>query len=227
MVLLLLLVIAEAATSRSNHGIVSSCELHSSPGNGMQLIRDRSLQEDHFLRTLLLTSAAAIMFASAANAGQQYVDESNFAASGYDVVAYHDLEQAAVGQSQPEAVPGNASITTDYNGATWAFSSEENRDKFVADPEAYAPQYDGHCAYGVAQGGKVPGNPNLWRIVDDRLYLNITPNVVGFWEKDISGQIKNAEGNWGGLEGQSASPKSWKAIDANTATYSTEAPKGG
>ncbi|MGI9501556.1 MAG: YHS domain-containing (seleno)protein, partial [Geminicoccaceae bacterium] len=144
------------------------------------------------------------MFAGAAYAGPQYVDESKFAVSGYDVVAYHGLEQSAVGERQLEAVPGNASITAEYNGATWAFSTEENRDKFVANPEAYAPQFDGHCAYGVAQGGKVPANPNLWRIVDGKLYLNITPNVVTFWEEDIPGQIDTAYSNWDGLESADA-----------------------
>ncbi len=193
----------------------------------MQFIANCTLEEDNPLRTLFLTSAAMLMIAGAAQAGPQYVDESNFAVSGYDVVAYQSLEQMPVGQTQPEAVPGNASITAEYNGATWAFSSEENRDKFVANPEAYAPQYDGHCAYGVAQGGKVPGNPNLWRIVDGKLYLNITPNVVGFWEEDISGQISTAEGNWTSLEAKAASAKSWKAIDANSGTYSTDAPTGG
>ena len=179
------------------------------------------------MRTLFLTSAAMLMFASAAQAGSQYVDESKFALSGYDVVAYQSLEQSPIGQRQPEAVPGNASITAEYNGATWAFSTEENRDTFVADPEAYAPQFDGHCAYGVSQGGKVPANPNLWRIVDGKLYLNITPNVVGFWEADVPGLIETADGNWGSLEGNEASPKSWKAINANDGTYSTEAPTGG
>ena len=180
------------------------------------------------MRTLILTSAMSLMIAGAAHAGPQYVDESKFAVSGYDVVAYQGLEQAPVGQTQPGAVPGNAGITAEYNGATWAFSTEENRDKFAANPEAYIPQYDGHCAYGVAQGGKVPGNPNLWRIVDGKLYLNITPNVVTFWEEDIPGQINTAEGNWGGgLEDKGASAKSWKAIDANSGTYSSEAPVGG
>jgi YHS domain-containing protein len=172
-------------------------------------------------------SAASLMFAGVAHAGPQYVDETNFAVSGYDVVAYHGLEQSSVGEAQPEAVPGRADITAEYNGATWAFASEENRDKFLADPAAYAPQYDGHCAYGIAQGGKVPGNPNLWRIVDGKLYLNITPTVVGFWEEDIPGQIGTAEGNWEGLESKGASAKSWKAINDNDGTYSSDAPIGG
>lgn len=179
------------------------------------------------MRTLLLMSATAMMIAGAAHAGPQYVDESNFAVSGYDVVAYQSLEQVPAGQRQSEAVPGDANITAEYNGSTWAFSTEENRDKFVANPEAYAPEFDGHCAYGVAQGGKVPANPNLWRIVDGKLYLNITPNVVTFWEEDIPGQIDTAVSNWGGLESTDASPKSWKAINANDGTYSSEAPTGG
>jgi len=151
--------------------------------------------------TLSIAAAAtALTFASQAFAGDQYVDETGFAASGYDVVAYFDLPQNPVGQSQPEGVPGNAAITAEYNGATFAFSSEANKAAFEADPAKYAPQYDGHCAYGVSKGGKVPGNPNLWRIVDGKLYLNITKNVVGFWEEDIPGNLDLSENNWVSIE---------------------------
>ena len=155
--------------------------------------------------TTIAAAATAIGLAGAAWAGPQYIDSTGFAASGYDVVAYFSLPQSAVGQSQPEAVPGNANITADYNGATFAFSSEANRDAFLADPAKYAPQYDGHCAYGVSKGGKVPGNPNLWRIVDGKLYLNITKNVVSFWEEDIPGNINLAENNWVNIEPVDAS----------------------
>ena len=177
-------------------------------------------------RSLMLSSAFAVMTATSAFAGQQYVDESKYALSGYDAVAYHSLKQAPVGQKQPEAIPGSSSITAEYNGSVWAFSTEANREKFLADPAKYAPQFDGHCAYGIAQGGKVPGNPNLWRIVDGKLFLNITPNVVGFWEEDINGHISSAGKKWTSLEGEDASTRSWKAIDANNGTYSTPAPKG-
>ncbi|MEO0990374.1 MAG: YHS domain-containing (seleno)protein [Pseudomonadota bacterium] len=152
-----------------------------------------------------LTAAAFAALSLPAFAGPQFVDGTGFAVSGYDVVAYRSLDQAPVGTSQPEAVRGNADITADYNGATFAFATEENRDLFVSNPAYYAPAYDGHCAYGVSKGGKVPGNPNLWRIVDDTLYLNITDVVVGFWEEDIPGNITLAEGNWPGIEGANAS----------------------
>lgn len=147
--------------------------------------------------TLTVAAAAsALTFATAAFAGDQYIDKTGFAVSGYDVVAYFSLPSNPVGTSQPAGVPGKASITADYNGATFAFATEANREAFLANPAKYAPQYDGHCAYGVSKGGKVPGNPNLWRIIDDKLYLNITTNVVGFWEEDIPGNITLAEGNW-------------------------------
>jgi YHS domain-containing protein len=152
-----------------------------------------------------IAAAAAFTFASAAYAGEQYVDPTGFAVSGYDVVAYFDLPQAEVGQAQPAAVPGKKNITSTYNGATFSFSSEQNKARFDADPASFVPQYDGHCAYGAAKGGKVPGNPNLWRIVDGKLYLNITPNVVGFWEEDIPGNLELSETNWVSLEPQAAS----------------------
>ena len=176
------------------------------------------------IRNLLLAAALSVLTLGAAQAGEQYVDETGYALSGYDPVALFDLKQSAVGKRQPEAVPGKTTITAEYNGATWAFASEANREKFLADPEKYAPAYDGHCAYGVAQGGKVPGNPNLWRIIDGKLYLNITPTVVGFWEKDIDGFLVKAESNWQAKESAPASEKSWKAIDDNKGTYSVNAP---
>ncbi|MFQ6548822.1 YHS domain-containing (seleno)protein [Aestuariibius sp. 2305UL40-4] len=165
----------------------------------------------------LMTAALLAGLAGAAFAGPQYVDDTGFAVSGYDVVAYRDLAQVPVGQSQPAGVPGRSDITAEYNGAVFAFATEENRERFLTDPAFYAPQYDGHCAYGVAQGGKVPGNPNLWRIVDDRLYLNITSNVVTFWEEDIPANISLSEGNWPGIEAADAS-------DRAIPQFSSEAP---
>ena len=153
----------------------------------------------------LALAAAFTLMSGAAFAGPQYLDQTGYAASGYDVVAYFSLEQSEIGQPQPEAIPGKADLTAEYNGAKFAFSSPENLEKFVASPEKYAPQYDGHCAYGVSRGGKVPGNPHLWRIVDDKLYLNITKQVVGFWEEDIPGNLSLAENNWVGIEPDAAS----------------------
>lgn len=166
------------------------------------------------------TAAASLMLSAAALAGEQYVDDTGFAVSGYDVVAYHSLPQVPVGQPQPKAVPGKTSITAEWNGARWAFASEANRDTFLADPAKYAPTYDGHCAYGVSQGGKVPANPHLWRIVDGKLHLNITRTIVGFWEADIQGNIAKAETNWRELEAEAAADGAVPELDT------AEAPQG-
>ena len=101
--------------------------------------------------TLIISAAAtALALAGVAFAGPQYVDETGYAASGYDVVAYFDLPQSPVGEPQPEGQPGNTSITAEYNGATFAFASEENKARFLADPIRYAPQFDGHWPHCLA-----------------------------------------------------------------------------
>ncbi len=155
-----------------------------------------------------MTGLALALFAGmigVALAGEQYVDRTGFAASGYDVVSYFDLPQAPVGEPQQAPLAGRATITADYNGATFAFATAANRDRFLADPATFAPQYDGHCAYGVTQGSKVPANPTLWRIVDGKLYLNITDEVVASWEEDIHGNLALAAQNWAALEPERAS----------------------
>jgi YHS domain-containing protein len=158
-----------------------------------------------FMKAIIATVLTAVL-ATATYAGDQYVDGTGYAVSGYDVVAYFDLPQSKVGSAQPKAVPGRTELTTKYNGATFAFSSAANLERFLANPAKYAPQYDGHCAYGVAVGNKVPGNPNLWRIVGGKLYLNITKAVSKTWEKDIPGYLKQSGSNWiGKLESNRAS----------------------
>ena len=108
-------------------------------------------------------------------------------AAGHDVVAYFTMGKP---------VKGSAEFATEWKGATWEFSSAENLEKFKANPEAFAPQYGGYCAYGVSQGGLVKGEPDLWKIVDGKLYLNFSEGVQKKWEKDIPGYIKAADGQW-------------------------------
>ena len=169
------------------------------------------------IKQLALAGVVTALLTGPALAGPQFIDKSGFAVSGYDVVSYWSLKQGAVGQAQPKGVPGKKSITAEYNGAKWAFSTAANRDAFLKNPAKYAPAYDGHCAYGAAQGGKVPTNPNLWRIVDNKLYLNVNTAVVGFWEKDIPGLIKKADTNWPGLEAKASPDRNAPKFDSSNA----------
>lgn len=166
----------------------------------------------------LLSAGLFFGLTAAALAGPQYVDETGYASSGYDVVAFQTLKEG-----EP-AVPGKASITAQWNGSKWAFATEENKQAFLANPAKYAPAYDGHCAYGIAKGGKVPGNPNLWALVNGKLYFNINPPVQGFWNEDVSGYISTADTNWSGAEAKPASTASWISIAKNKSTYKVVGP---
>ncbi len=111
----------------------------------------------------------------------------NGAIQGYDPVAYF---------KDGSPVKGNKEISTTWMGAKWFFSSNENLNLFESDPEKYAPQYGGYCAYGVAKGGLYKTEPEAWKIVDGKLYLNYSLKIQKDWEEDISGFIVSADKKW-------------------------------
>jgi len=119
-----------------------------------------------------------------------YSDAKSGAIKGADVVAYYDL---AAGD---DAVLGDKSISSEYMGATWYFSTVENRDKFVANPEKYAPQYGGYCAFAVSHGFTKPVDPDHWHVVDGKLYLNFSAGADRKWSKDKPAAIARADANW-------------------------------
>ena len=145
----------------------------------------------HSLKAALFAAAATIAFAPSAFAGPQYLGANGYAISGYDAVSYFTADAP---------MEGSDAYTHEYNGATWLFSSAENRDLFAADPEAYAPQYDGHCAFGASQNYKVPGEPLQWHVEDGRLYLNVSGRAQELFMQDVPGHIVRADGNWPALE---------------------------
>jgi YHS domain-containing protein len=106
---------------------------------------------------------------------------------GYDAVVYYQ-------QSAP--VKGSSQFKYQWRGATWLFASAENRDLFQADPERYAPQYGGYCAYAVSKGRTASIDPEAWKIVDGKLYLNYSKGVQKKWEEDVPGNIVKADKNW-------------------------------
>ena len=116
--------------------------------------------------------------------------EEGIAIRGYDPVAYFT-------ESQP--VKGSEEHSYEYLGAIWQFSSAENRDAFENNPEQYAPQYGGYCAWAVKEGSTAPIDPNAWKIVDGKLYLNFNQTVQEKWQKDMSGNIAKADQNWPGV----------------------------
>ena len=106
---------------------------------------------------------------------------------GYDLVAYYQQSAPAKGSSQ---------YSYQWQGATWLFARAENRDRFQAEPEHYAPQYGGYCAYAVSKGRTASIDPEAWKIVDGKLYLNYSKGVQKKWEQDVPGNIVKADRNW-------------------------------
>ncbi|MCR9135796.1 MAG: hypothetical protein NXI27_07375 [Alphaproteobacteria bacterium] len=131
---------------------------------------------------------SATLFVSAFAAGVDVnATTTGLALRGYDPVAYFTAGAPTEGDFQ---------ITATHNGATYRFASEENKALFVANPEAYAPAYGGFCAFGTAMGFKFDGDPHLWRIVDNKLYLNLAPGIQKRWEADRANLIVSADTKW-------------------------------
>ena len=129
------------------------------------------------------------LFVPTAHADKIYTSFfSDDAVGGFDTVAYF---------SEGKPVKGLSKYSYQWQGAKWLFSSEENLAAFQNSPEKYAPQYGGHCAWAVAaKNSLVEGDPEFWRIVDDKLYLNYNKSVQGKWLKDVPGFISKANTNW-------------------------------
>ena len=107
--------------------------------------------------------------------------------SGYDPVSYFT-------EGTPQR--GSGYHVADYQGVTYAFTSEEHKEMFQGNPEKYAPAYGGWCAYGVAVGKKFVADPEVWKIVKGKLYVNLDRDIQSKWNEDIPGHIKTADENW-------------------------------
>ena len=111
----------------------------------------------------------------------------NVAIEGYDAVAYF---------RQNKPVKGDSAFQYEWQGANWHFSSAENKALFVADPDKYAPQYGGYCAYAVSQNTTAGIDPSQFTIVNDKLYLNYNAKIQKKWLADQDTYIVAADKNW-------------------------------
>jgi len=143
------------------------------------------------LRSIALILFALVLLPSAAFATDPvYSNWRGLAIKGTDPVGYFT-------ESRP--VEGSSTHSLEYLGATWRFSTAENKAAFEADPEKYLPQYGGYCAYAVSQGDTASVDPEAWSIVDGKLYLNYSNSVMETWLEDLPGNIVKANKNWPGL----------------------------
>lgn len=116
-----------------------------------------------------------------------FYQEGGVAIDGSDPVAYFDMNGP---------VAGSSAHTLSWRGVEWRFASAENMAKFEADPERFAPQFGGYCAWAVSQGYTASTTPEAWTIHEGKLYLNFSKRIQRRWERDIPGNVAKGEANW-------------------------------
>lgn len=157
-------------------------------------MRQRSKQ----ILTLTKSYAALFIILFAVAIGPAHAQQKGFvtnvltgvALSGYDPVAYFTEDAARAGLPLYEY---------EWGGAAWYFSSAANRDVFIANPEVYAPLFGGHCATSMARGFLSDGNPQIFRIVADRLILFHSIGNRQAFDMARASQLAEAMKNWDDL----------------------------
>ncbi len=136
-----------------------------------------------------LAAVFCVLFSAAVLRAEKPVNTTftGVAIKGYDPVAYF---------TAAKPVKGSADFKHEWNGAEWRFASAANRDLFKAEPVKYAPQFGGYCAWAVSRGYTAGIDPDAWKIVNGRLYLNYSAKVQAQWAENISGNIQKGEENW-------------------------------
>lgn len=115
------------------------------------------------------------------------VDAAGVGLHGYDPVAYFTVGKPTVGSEKFQAT---------YEGVRYRFANAENRDAFVKEPDKYAPAYGGFCAMGASLGKKFDGDPNYWKIVNGKLYVNVNADVDKHWREAVPENISKGDQNW-------------------------------
>jgi len=130
-----------------------------------------------------------LFFGNAANAADPIYTGtfSNTAIGGYDTTTYYSGE---------EPIKGSKEFSTEYKGANWLFASAENLATFQANPEKYAPQYGGYCAWAIAHDNLVKGDPKVYHIDNGKLYLNYNKTVAERWLPRKQELIEDANGKY-------------------------------
>jgi len=118
------------------------------------------------------------------------LDKDGVALQGYDPVAFFTEHKPVKGKMEFKSVDG---------GATYYFASAETKALFDKEPARYEPAYGGYCAYGVSRNKLVEIDPEAFQVLDGRLLLQYSKGVRADFNKDASGNVAKANGNWPAL----------------------------
>ena len=139
------------------------------------------------MKTITMSIMLVLILGSLFAQSSQVFTTDAGAIKGYDPVAFFKAGKPVMGLKE---------YSYEWNGAKWYFSSNDNLTAFKKDPEKYAPQYGGYCAYGTSEGHKAPTETDTWTIVNNKLYFNYSKNVQTEWKKDQKARIEKADKTW-------------------------------
>lgn len=109
------------------------------------------------------------------------------ALKGYDTTTYFNAGAAT---------RGSDASSVSWKGAIWRFASAEDAALFSANPDAYAPQFGGYCTRAMSLGNEVPGDPEVWRIYGNKLYVFFAARGGDAFDQGQDQMIARAQAHW-------------------------------
>lgn len=119
------------------------------------------------------------------------LDDSAIALGGYSPVSYFE-------KGRPER--GDKTYSAEHHGANYYFTDEQQRQRFVADPDKYEPAFGGWCAFGMTLGKRFRVDPSRFKIVDGRLFVflnDVEVDAIQLWNGGNEAELTaKAEQEW-------------------------------
>ena len=140
---------------------------------------------------LLLLSTTNLMAQDQSKRLKQFnLNEDNLAVQGYDVVSYF--------MGSPSK--GKKSISYEYKGVIYWFTTSDNLELFKKQPDKFEPAYGGWCAYAMGESSeKIKVDPKTYKIIDGRNYLFYNfyfNNTLIDWNEAEKGLKTKADSAW-------------------------------
>jgi hypothetical protein len=135
-----------------------------------------------------LIVACSVPLVLASTTEQIVVDRnSGLAIHGFDPVAYFTDGTPSLGKGEFEYR---------HAGVVWRFRNAGNLAAFAAHPDVYMPRFGGYDPVGVSRGLPVAGDPRIWMISSERVYLFQSVENRTVFSVDIERFVTAADETW-------------------------------
>jgi hypothetical protein len=141
------------------------------------------------LTALALLWMLALALPIAAATTEQIVTDRNsgLAIHGFDPVGYFINGAPTLGKGEFEHR---------HAGVVWRFRNAGNLGAFAADPDVYMPRFGGYDPVGVGRGVAAAGDPRIWMIAGERLYLFQSAESKAIFAVDSERAVAAADAAW-------------------------------